>query len=131
MTPSGIDPATFWFVAQCLNHCATAYPLLHRKFKIHLITCSEGTEWEHMCSYTFALTSVLDGDGWSTPRPDHFIPVVETRYILYRRLGGSQGRSERMRKISPLPPLWFEPQNVQPVANRGISKAHVENTGCI
>jgi hypothetical protein len=26
MTPSGIDPATFWFVAHCLNHCVTACP---------------------------------------------------------------------------------------------------------
>jgi hypothetical protein len=23
MTPSGIEPATFWFVAQYINHCAT------------------------------------------------------------------------------------------------------------
>jgi hypothetical protein len=26
MTPSGIEPATFRFVAQYLNHCATAVP---------------------------------------------------------------------------------------------------------
>jgi hypothetical protein len=26
MAPSGIDLATFWFVAQCLNHCATTCP---------------------------------------------------------------------------------------------------------
>jgi hypothetical protein len=30
MTPSGIDPATIRFVAQCLTHCATASPTLCR-----------------------------------------------------------------------------------------------------
>ena len=28
MTPAGIEPATFRFVAQHLNHCATAVELL-------------------------------------------------------------------------------------------------------
>ena len=28
MTPFGIEPATFRFVAQHLNHCATAVPLI-------------------------------------------------------------------------------------------------------
>jgi hypothetical protein len=27
MTPSGIEPATFWFVAQYHNHCATSVPV--------------------------------------------------------------------------------------------------------
>ena len=32
MTPSGIEPATFRFLAQHLNHCATAAPFLSRDF---------------------------------------------------------------------------------------------------
>jgi len=28
LTPSGIEPATFRFVTQHLNHCATAVPLI-------------------------------------------------------------------------------------------------------
>jgi len=39
-----------------------------------------------------------------------------TRYPLYRRLGGLQGRSGMVRKISP--PLRFDPRTVQPVASR-------------
>ena len=38
---------------------------------------------------------------WSTPRPGLFTPGKETRYLLCRMLGGPQGRSGRMRKISP------------------------------
>jgi hypothetical protein len=34
MTPSGIEPVTFWFVAQYLNHCATMVPTkCHRTLK--------------------------------------------------------------------------------------------------
>ena len=32
LTPTGIEPATFRFVAQHRNHCATAVPLLLRIF---------------------------------------------------------------------------------------------------
>jgi hypothetical protein len=39
--------------------------------------------------------------GWSTPRPGLFIPWKETWFPLYRRLGGSQGQSEQVQKISP------------------------------
>jgi hypothetical protein len=43
----------------------------------------------------------LDGGGWSTPRSGLFTPWKDTRYPMYRRLGGPQGRSRRVRKISP------------------------------
>ena len=44
------------------------------------------------------------------------LPPGKTRYPLYRRLGGPQGRSGRVRKISP--PPGFDPRTVQPVASR-------------
>jgi len=36
MTPSEIEPATFRFVAQQLNHCATAVPNNIKVFKIKM-----------------------------------------------------------------------------------------------
>ena len=44
------------------------------------------------------------------------LPPAMTRYPLYRRLGGPQCRSGRVRKISPSP--VFDPWTVQPVASR-------------
>ena len=45
-------------------------------------------------------TALEGGEGVSvTPRP-LFTPG-KTRYPLYRRLGGPQGRSRQVRKISP------------------------------
>jgi hypothetical protein len=40
----------------------------------------------------------------------------KTQYPVYRRLGGSQGRSGRVQKI--LPPPGFDPRTVPPVASR-------------
>jgi len=39
---------------------------------------------------------------WSTPRTGRFTPGKETRYPIFRRLGGPQSQSARVRKISPL-----------------------------
>jgi hypothetical protein len=47
------------------------------------------------------------------------LPLGKTRYPLYRRLGGPQGRSGRLRKISPLPGFFFStpgPSSPQSVA---------------
>jgi hypothetical protein len=43
------------------------------------------------------------------------LPPRKTRYPLYRRLGGLQGRCGRVRKISPQP--GFDPRTVKPVAS--------------
>jgi hypothetical protein len=44
------------------------------------------------------------------------LPAGKARYPLYKRLGGPQGRSGRVRKISPT--LGFDPRTTQPVASR-------------
>ena len=38
MTPSGIEPATFRFVAQHLNHCSSAVPPVLHVIKVNLFT---------------------------------------------------------------------------------------------
>jgi len=50
------------------------------------------------------------------------LPPGKTRYPLYKRLGGLNGWSERVRKIS-LPP-GFDPRTAQPVASRYVDCAN-------
>jgi hypothetical protein len=74
------------------------------------------------CSSTLSLALALEGGGgWLASRPGCFTPWKETRYPLYRRLGGPQGRSGRVPKI--LPPPRFDPGTVQPVASRYTDSA--------
>jgi hypothetical protein len=67
--------------------------------KVFPTTGHEGPEGEKSYSSTLSLTLALDVGGWSTPRPGRFTPGKETWYSL----GGPQGRSGRVRKISPPP----------------------------
>jgi len=46
------------------------------------------------------MTTALEGDEGSVSKPGRSLPPGKTRYPLYRRLGGPQGRSGQVRKIS-------------------------------
>ena len=59
------------------------------------------------------MTAALEGGKWSAARPGRTLPPGKTRYPLYRRLGGPQGRSGRAENVAP---PGFDPRIVQPVA---------------
>ena len=85
------------------------------KVKGHLRTGHESPEGEQRYSSALSLTSALDGVCGQRHAPAALSPV-KTRYPLYWRLGGPQGRSGQVRKI--LPPPGFDPRTVQPVTSR-------------
>jgi hypothetical protein len=85
----------------------TGRPIFTRQFEtvvVQPITCYEGPEGESSYESTLSLISALDGGCGVDP--------------LYGELGGPQGRSGRVRKISP--PPGIDPRTVQPVASRYI-----------
>ena len=65
----------------------------------------ESPEGEKKYSSTLPSASALDGVGVQRHDPAA-LPPETTRYLLYRRLDGPQGRSEEGRKISP--PLGYK-----------------------
>ena len=67
------------------------------KDKVHPRRGHEGSEGEQRYSSTLSLTSALDGVGVQRHAPAA-LPPGKTRYPLYRRLGGPQGRSGHVRK---------------------------------
>ena len=54
------------------------------------------------------------------------LPSGKTQYPLYKRLGGPQSRSGRMRKNSP--PPGFDPRTVQSVARRYTDRALADHS---
>jgi len=62
------------------------------------------------------MTSALEGGEGSASRPGSILPPGKTRYPLYRRLGGPQGRCGLVRKISTHRDSI--PRTVQPVGSK-------------
>ena len=62
------------------------------------------------------MTTALEGGEGSASRFGRSLTPGKTRYPLYGRLGGPQGRSGQMQKISP--PPGFDPRTFQSLASR-------------
>ena len=61
------------------------------------------------------MTAALERGEWSAARPDRTLPPEKARYLLYRRLGGPQGRSRRAENLVP---TSIRSQTVQSVVSR-------------
>ena len=66
------------------------------------------------------MTTALEVSEWSVARPGRTLPPGKTRYPLYRRLGGPQGRCGRVEYLAP---PRFDPRTVQPVVSRYTERA--------
>ena len=67
--------------------------------------------WQHVCVFVCVCAAWRQMGVGGQHHAAAPLPPGKTRYPLYRRLGGPQGRSGRMRKIS-LPPPGFDPRTV-------------------
>ena len=88
---------------------------------MHLITLSKGKVfplqarlwprgWVEAYHYS-SMTTAVEGDEWSAARPGRTLSPGKTRYPLYRRLDGPQGRSGRAENLAP---PGFDTRTVQP-----------------
>jgi len=78
------------------------------KGKVHPRTDHEGPEGEKRYSFTFSLTSALDGVVGGQRHAPAVLPPGMNLFPLYRRLRGPRGRSGEVQKISP--PPRFDPR---------------------
>ena len=83
--------------------------IFYSKGKVHPITGYEGPKGVSRYNSALSLTSALDGVGGQS-HASASLPPGKTRYPLYTRVGGPQGRSGLVRKISP--PPEFDPRAV-------------------
>ena len=69
--------------------------------------------WVEVQLYS-SMTAALEGGEWSAARPGRILPPGKTRYPLYRRLGGPQGRSGRAENHVP---TGIRSRTVQPLVS--------------
>jgi hypothetical protein len=75
---------------------------LSKKLKVTLEQATKAQKWSRIIAYSFF--TIGEKRGWvvnTSTRP--LYPGKETRYPLYRRLGGPQGRSGRVRRNNSTP----------------------------
>jgi len=63
------------------------------------------------------MAAALEGGKWSAARPGRTLPPEKTRYPLYRRLSGPQGRAENLILTG------IRSRTVQPVVSRYTDRA--------
>jgi hypothetical protein len=93
-----------------------AFKFTEQLGRFHLVVGHNGPQGDYRYSSTLFLTSALEGGEGSASRPGRKLPTGKTRYPLYRRLDGPEGRSGQVRKISP--PPGFDPRTAQSVGSR-------------
>jgi hypothetical protein len=89
------------FIAEACTYIWSKKDILYKsRGKGHPRIGHEGPEGEQRYGSTLPLTSALDGVGGQHHAPAA-LPPRKAQYPLYRKLGGPQGRSGQVRKISP------------------------------
>jgi len=75
------------------------------------------------------MTAALEGGELSAAHPDRTLPPGKTRYPLYRRLGGPQGRSGKAENLVPTDKICRRnkktvvgPQNIQ-IADKSLARS--------
>ena len=71
------------------------------------------------------MTAALEGGEWSAAHPGRTLPPGNSRYPMYRSLGGPQGWSGQAKNLVP---TGIRSRTVQPVVSRytGPLPKHVE-----
>jgi len=84
--------------------------------------------WVEVQLYS-SMTAALEGVEWSAARPGRTLPPGKTRYPLYRRLGGPQGRSGLGGKSRPhrdsIPDRPARSQSLYRLSYRAHERIHV------